>query len=198
VPKSTEFHKSLYQEPALISWLFLFLGVNHMTLKVFQENGKYVLKRLGAPGAEAQVISVHESAEEAQSAAKEPLSRTEHASERVYDAFVMTRPGEAYRLLPFGQIKRAAGGPTHNLTPESAAKFKLPHFKPPVKMGSHRQVVTLSGSKYVTMACTPFPNGPTRGKQPPPMAVTAITALRLSGMGEQLRMQLRASGSTAR
>jgi hypothetical protein len=113
-----------------------------MTLKVFNENAKYVLKRL-TPGAEAQVISIHDSAEEAQAAAKSPLA--EYASERVYDAFVITRPGEAYRLLPFGQIKRASGGPTHNLTPESAAKFKLPHFKPPVKMGSHKDTTPAGG-----------------------------------------------------
>jgi len=66
-------------------------------------------------------------------------------AELVYDEYVATRPGDAYRLLPFGVIKRAAGGASHNLTPEMAAKFHLPHFKPPVKLGSHEDTTPAGG-----------------------------------------------------
>jgi hypothetical protein len=66
-------------------------------------------------------------------------------TERIYDAFVATRPGEAYRLLPFGKIQRAKGGPERNLTPEMARQFKLPHFKPPVKLGSHEDTTPAGG-----------------------------------------------------
>ena len=45
------------------------------------------------------------------------------------------RPGEAFRLFPFGKLVK--GGKTRDITPELASKFKLPHFKPPIKLGSH-------------------------------------------------------------
>lgn len=57
--------------------------------------------------------------------------------ERIIDNFVSTQPGQPYRLLPFGPIKRATGGPERNVTPELASRFKLPHFQPPIKLGSH-------------------------------------------------------------
>ena len=56
-------------------------------------------------------------------------------SEYVLDQFVSVRPGEPYRLLPFGRITR--GGRARDVTPELASKFALPHFKPPIKLGSH-------------------------------------------------------------
>lgn len=56
-------------------------------------------------------------------------------SDFVLDNFVATRPGEPYRLLPFGRLVR--GGRAREITPELAAKFRLPHFRPPIKLGSH-------------------------------------------------------------
>ncbi len=53
----------------------------------------------------------------------------------IIDEFVNVRPGEPFRLLPFGTLIK--GGKERNITPEFAAKFKLPHFKPPIKLGSH-------------------------------------------------------------
>lgn len=60
-------------------------------------------------------------------------------TDRIIDNFVTTQPGQPYRLLPFGPIQRATGGPVRNLTPEMAALFKLPHFQPPIKLGSHAE-----------------------------------------------------------
>lgn len=54
---------------------------------------------------------------------------------QLLDQFVATRIGEPYRYLPFGPIRR--GGKERMITPELAAQFKLPHFKPPIKLGSH-------------------------------------------------------------
>lgn len=51
------------------------------------------------------------------------------------DNFVATRAGDAIRLLPFGPLVK--GGVKREITPELAAKFKLPHFRPPIKLGSH-------------------------------------------------------------
>ena len=49
--------------------------------------------------------------------------------------YVSVTPGDPYRLFPFGKIVK--DGQERLMTPELAAMFKLPHFKPPIKRGSH-------------------------------------------------------------
>jgi Mu-like prophage I protein len=68
---------------------------------------------------------------------------SEHSSDFLLDEFVATRPGQPYRLFPFGKIIK--NGKTRNITPEYAALFKLPHFKPPVKLGSHDDTTPAGG-----------------------------------------------------
>lgn len=63
--------------------------------------------------------------------------------EYIIDNFVSTQPGEAYRLLPFGPLYK--GGKKRDITPELASHFKLPHFKPPIKLGSHEEVTPAGG-----------------------------------------------------
>lgn len=63
----------------------------------------------------------------------------------VIDNYVSTRPGEPYRLLPFGMVKRAGGGPAKMITPEFASRFRLPHFDPPIKLGSHDDTTPAGG-----------------------------------------------------
>lgn len=62
---------------------------------------------------------------------------------QVLDHLVAVKPGEPYRLLPFGTIVK--NGKRHELTPEYAAKFRLPHFRPPVKLGSHDDTTPAGG-----------------------------------------------------
>lgn len=57
--------------------------------------------------------------------------------------FVSVQPGEPYRLLPFGVIVR--NGKRRAITPEIAAQFRLPHFKPPIKLGSHEDPTPAGG-----------------------------------------------------
>jgi hypothetical protein len=59
------------------------------------------------------------------------------------DQFVATRTGEPYRLFPFGNFIK--GGEKHSITPEIAAMFKLPEFKPPIKLGSHDKETPAGG-----------------------------------------------------
>ena len=59
------------------------------------------------------------------------------------DKYTTVTPGEPYRLFPFGNIVK--GGKTINVTPELAAKFRLPHFKPPIKRGSHKEDAPAGG-----------------------------------------------------
>ena len=107
--------------------------------KIFQDLGKFIVKSLGV---EAETMGIFDTLEEAQICIKELNSPS---TDRVIDDFVATRPGEPYRLLPFGKIQRATGGTARMLTPESAATFRLPHFKPPIKLGSHEDVTPAGG-----------------------------------------------------
>lgn len=61
----------------------------------------------------------------------------------VLDNFAAVAPGQPFRLLPFGKVIK--GGVSHVITPEYAAKFRLPHFKPPVKLGSHDEITPAGG-----------------------------------------------------
>jgi hypothetical protein len=57
--------------------------------------------------------------------------------------FVSTQPGEPFRLMPYGVIYK--GGKKREFTREYAAKFSLPHFKPPIKLGSHEETTPAGG-----------------------------------------------------
>jgi hypothetical protein len=49
--------------------------------------------------------------------------------------YVTVTPGEPIRLLPLGKLVK--GGQIREITRELLAKFKLPHFRPAIKLGSH-------------------------------------------------------------
>lgn len=59
------------------------------------------------------------------------------------DRFINTTVGEPYRLFPFGEISK--NGRKFIITPETAAQFKLPHFKPAIKLGSHDDTTPAAG-----------------------------------------------------
>ena len=71
-------------------------------------------------------------------------------SESIYaiDNFVTVQPGEPFRLFPIGQLVK--DGVKRLLTPELLAKFRLPHFKPPIKLGSHAEE-TRSGGRILSL-----------------------------------------------
>lgn len=59
------------------------------------------------------------------------------------DEFVNIKPGEPYRLFPFGTIVK--NGKKREITREYASTFRLPHFKPPIKLGSHKEETPAGG-----------------------------------------------------
>ena len=61
----------------------------------------------------------------------------------ILDKYVSVKAGDPYRLFAFGEITR--GGVTRTITPEYARQFKLPPFKPPVKLGSHEDTTPAGG-----------------------------------------------------
>jgi hypothetical protein len=64
-------------------------------------------------------------------------------SDYLIDSFVMTRPGDPFRLFPFGVLIK--GGVRRDITPELARAFKLPHFKPAIKLGNHADETPAGG-----------------------------------------------------
>ncbi len=59
------------------------------------------------------------------------------------DEFVTVTPGKPFRLFPFGQLVK--NGKVREITRALAEKFKLPHFKPPIKLGSHADETAAGG-----------------------------------------------------
>lgn len=64
-------------------------------------------------------------------------------SEYAITEFVTVAPGEPFRLLPFGRLVK--NGRSRDITPELARRFQLPHFRPPIKLGSHRDETPAGG-----------------------------------------------------
>lgn len=61
----------------------------------------------------------------------------------IVSEFVQTTVGSPFRLFPFGKIVK--NGNEHEITPDTAKLFKLPHFKPPIKLGSHDEPTPAGG-----------------------------------------------------
>lgn len=59
------------------------------------------------------------------------------------DRFINVQPGEPFRLLPFGTLVK--NGKRREVTPDMARRFKLPHFQPAIKLGSHDDTTKAGG-----------------------------------------------------
>jgi hypothetical protein len=59
------------------------------------------------------------------------------------DEYVSVAAGEPFRLFPFGKIVK--NGKIRELTRELASKIRLPHFRPPIKLGSHKEEAPAGG-----------------------------------------------------
>lgn len=59
------------------------------------------------------------------------------------DSYVFTQAGEPFRLFPFGTLVK--NGKMREITRELAQMFKLPHFRPPIKLGSHKDETRAGG-----------------------------------------------------
>lgn len=59
------------------------------------------------------------------------------------DEFTTITLGEPFRLFPFGTVVK--NGKRREFTRELAARMMLPHFKPPIKLGSHDEKTAAGG-----------------------------------------------------
>jgi len=64
-------------------------------------------------------------------------------SDYLVDEFVNVQPGQPIRLFRFGQFFK--NGKMRDITRELASKFKLPKFKPAIKLGSHKEEAIAGG-----------------------------------------------------
>lgn len=64
-------------------------------------------------------------------------------SDYLIDEFVNVKAGEPFRLFPLGRIVK--NGKVREVTRELAGKFRLPHFRPAIKLGSHKDETPAGG-----------------------------------------------------
>ena len=57
--------------------------------------------------------------------------------------YVSVTSGEPFRLLPLGRLVK--GGEVREITMELLKRFRLPHFKPPIKLGGHGDELPAGG-----------------------------------------------------
>ena len=67
------------------------------------------------------------------------MAETEYA----ITEYLAVAPGEPFRLLPFGTLVK--NGRRRDITPEVARAFRLPHFRPAIKLGSHADTTPAGG-----------------------------------------------------
>ena len=95
-------------------------------------HGGYRGNKYEGPGKQAAIASLKKLY--AQEDMPLPGDTTSFVTE-LQENLVSVRPGEPFRLMQFGEYFYR--GQKRTLTPEKARAFKLPHFKPPIKLGSH-------------------------------------------------------------
>lgn len=66
-----------------------------------------------------------------------------HDTSFFIDSFTSVKPGEPFRLLPFGTLVK--NGRRREITPDVARAFRLPHFRPAIKLGSHEDTTRAGG-----------------------------------------------------
>ena len=67
----------------------------------------------------------------------------DYISPFAFGQFAATKAGDPYLWMPYGPITK--NGETILVDRNYAAKFKLPHFKPPIKLGSHDEPTPAGG-----------------------------------------------------
>jgi hypothetical protein len=120
-----------------------------MPWEIKEEDGQHCVHREDT-GAKVKCHATRAEAEAHMKAlyANEPMHNgasqmTDDGHLYLLEDYVATRPGEPYRLFQFGRIIK--NGKVREITKEVAAAFKLPHFKPPVKLGSHDETTPAGG-----------------------------------------------------
>lgn len=104
-----------------------------MPYEMVDHEGQVCIRKKGA--SEMVPGSCHADRADTERMMRAMMANEKMGSDYLRDEFVATHPGQPYRLFPFGKIVK--NGQTRVITPELASQFKLPHFKPAIKLGSH-------------------------------------------------------------
>lgn len=111
-----------------------------MPWEIRENEGEYcVHKKTG------EKIACHTSREAAEKQMRALYANEHMEADALFliDNFVVVKPGEPFRLFPFGTLVK--NGKKRDITPEYARSFRLPHFKPPIKLGSHDETTPAGG-----------------------------------------------------
>lgn len=112
-----------------------------MPYDIVEKEGEYCLQKQGESGVVKG--SCHADKGETMRMMKAMMAQENMETTLIKDEFVATQPGEPYRLFKFGKLVK--NGITRVITPEFASRFKLPHFKPAIKLGSHNDPTPAGG-----------------------------------------------------
>jgi hypothetical protein len=104
---------------------------------VKNEQGEYCVYKRNPEGMPVgDSLGCHASEAEAQAQMRALYAREQMQGDYLLvENYVTVKPGEPYRLLPYGMLVK--NGKRREINQELAGKFRLPHFKPPIKLGSH-------------------------------------------------------------
>ena len=114
-----------------------------MPWKIVEKDGEYCVHKENPDGGVGAVVACHNSKEKASAQLRALYANEESmtTADRLVDDFVSVQPGDPYRLFPWGAIVK--NGKRREIKPGMG--FKLPHFKPAIKLGSHDDVTPAGG-----------------------------------------------------
>lgn len=114
-----------------------------MPWKIAKEDNQWCVHKETADGGLGETVACHESEAKAQAQLRALYANEERmsAADRLVDDFVVTSPGEPYRLFPWGALVK--NGKRREVKPGMG--FRLPHFKPAIKLGSHDDTTPAGG-----------------------------------------------------
>lgn len=114
-----------------------------MPWKIVKSENEYCVHKENADGSAGEVVACHESEEKAQAQLRALYANEERmsAADRLIDEFVTVKPGEPIRLFPWGAIVK--NGKRREIKPGMG--WRIPHFKPAIKLGSHEDATPAGG-----------------------------------------------------
>lgn len=107
---------------------------------VVPTDNEFCVHKKNADGSAGEKVACHPTRDAAnkQLAA---LNARESGAFSLIDKYVTTEIGDWFRWMPFGRIMRTG----EEITRELAEQFRLPHYKPPIKLGSHDDSAPAAG-----------------------------------------------------
>jgi hypothetical protein len=110
---------------------------------VFSESGQFCVHKVNADDSKGELVACHNTEAEAEAQVRALYANEGMTSRATFlvDNFVKVAPGQPFRLFPWGVVVK--NGVSHDVQPGQG--WRLPHFKPPIKLGSHDMTTPAGG-----------------------------------------------------